>query len=84
MVWSSIGGDENADESFSQSLWMSWGLFFDPGTQTGVRADAPSKVKATALVFSVLGFLYNLVFLGIIVEWIRCEERERGDMQLKG
>lgn len=35
VVWSSIGGDENADESFEQSLWMSWGLFFDPGTQTG-------------------------------------------------
>lgn len=28
-------------------------------------------MKATALVFSVLGFLYNLTFLGIIVEWIR-------------
>lgn len=95
---------------------MSWGLFFDPGTQTGagcrwmvdigglgwfswakipwvmvkcdvdrrrssmiilamglsscrpcgswsqgVSAGAPTKVKATALIFSVLGFLYNLI-----------------------
>lgn len=71
VVWSAIGGDENADPSWHQSLWMSWGLFFDPGTQTGVSADAPGKVKAAALIFSVLGFLYNLVFLGIIVEWIR-------------
>ena len=35
VVWSAIGGDENADPSWDQSLWMSWGLFFDPGTQTG-------------------------------------------------
>ncbi|CAL1130283.1 unnamed protein product [Cladocopium goreaui] len=71
VVWSAIGGDENANSSWEQSSWMSWGLFFDPGTQTGVSAGAPTKVKATALIFSVLGFLYNLTFLGIIVEWIR-------------
>lgn len=71
VVWSAIGGDQNANANWDQSLWMSWGLFFDPGTQTGVSADAPVKVKATALIFSVLGFLYNLTFLGIIVEWIR-------------
>ncbi|CAJ1451869.1 unnamed protein product, partial [Effrenium voratum] len=70
-AWSAIGGDENADSSWEQSLWISWGLFFDPGTQTGVSADAALKVKFTALIFSVLGFLYNLTFLGIIVEWIR-------------
>eukprot|EP00435_Cladocopium_sp_Y103_P017354 s93_g4.t1 len=71
VVWSAIGGDENANSSWEQSSWISWGLFFDPGTQTGVSAGAPTKVKATALIFSVLGFLYNLTFLGIIVEWIR-------------
>ena len=27
----------------------------------GVSAGAPTKVKATALIFSVLGFLYNLI-----------------------
>jgi len=70
-VWSSTGGDSNADSSWQQSMWMSWGLFFDPGTQTGVAADAPLNVKLAAVVFSVLGFLYNLTFLGIIVEWIR-------------
>ncbi|CAE6963500.1 unnamed protein product [Symbiodinium natans] len=70
-VWSSVGGDPNAGSSWEESMWMSWGLFFDPGTQTGVAADAPIKVKLAALIFSVLGFLYNLTFLGIIVEWIR-------------
>ncbi|CAE7489512.1 unnamed protein product [Symbiodinium microadriaticum] len=70
-VWSSVGGDPNAGPSWEESMWMSWGLFFDPGTQTGVAANAPIKVKLAALVFSVLGFLYNLTFLGIIVEWIR-------------
>ncbi|CAE7265278.1 unnamed protein product [Symbiodinium pilosum] len=70
-VWSAVGGDENADHTWEQSMWMSWGLFFDPGTQTGVAANAAIKVKLAALIFSVLGFLYNLTFLGIIVEWIR-------------
>eukprot|EP00435_Cladocopium_sp_Y103_P058480 s1336_g20.t1 len=62
VVWSAIGGDENANSSWEQSSWMSWCLFYDPGTQGGVSADAPAKVKATALIFSVLGFLYNLIF----------------------
>ena len=34
----------------------------------GVAADAPIKVKLAALIFSVLGFLYNLKLGGTSVE----------------
>eukprot|EP00931_Biecheleriopsis_adriatica_P068361 TRINITY_DN42327_c0_g1_i1.p1 TRINITY_DN42327_c0_g1~~TRINITY_DN42327_c0_g1_i1.p1 ORF type:complete len:791 (+),score=107.54 TRINITY_DN42327_c0_g1_i1:61-2433(+) len=70
-VWSATGGTADFDDSWEQSMWMSWGLFFDPGTQTGVAADEPIHIKLVALIFSVFGFLYNLIMLGIIVEWIR-------------
>ena len=33
--WESTGGDANYDDSFGQAMWLSWGVFFDPGTQTG-------------------------------------------------
>jgi len=71
-VWMSTDGTADYDaKSFEESLWMSWGLFFDPGTQTGVAASEQVSVKTVAAMFSILGFLYNLVLLGIIVEWIR-------------
>lgn len=71
-VWMLTSGTADYDaKSFDESLWMSWGLFFDPGTQTGVAASEYMQVKTVAAVFSILGFLYNLVLLGIIVEWIR-------------
>ena len=50
-AWSAIGGDENADSSWEQSLWISWGLFFDPGTQTGGRFAAVANVRQTVCTF---------------------------------
>ena len=42
-VWSSVGGDPNAGPSWEESMWMSWGLFFDPGTQTGWGEPSPAS-----------------------------------------
>lgn len=71
VAWQSTGGNKDADDSFAQSMWMSYGLFIDPGTQTGVPADDPVNIKAVAAIFSVLGFVWNLAALGIVVELIR-------------
>ena len=57
--------------SFYQSTFFSWGLFFDPGTQTGLPPEAPYDAKFTVLLFSVFGFVFNLVVLGMIVELLR-------------
>ena len=46
--WSATGGDNNWDSSFEQSMWFSWGVFFDPGTQTGIAADEPFKVPTSS------------------------------------
>ena len=46
--WSATGGDTNWDSSFEQSMWFSWGVFFDPGTQTGIAADEPFKVPTSS------------------------------------
>ena len=57
--------------SVIQALWFSWGVFFDPGTQTGIVADEYVAVKVVAVAFSVVGFLFNLVLLGLIVERVK-------------
>lgn len=71
------------DASFGQATWLAWGVFFDPGTQTGLPANGAPSVdgtpapsarvahKAVAALFSVMGFVFNLVLLGVIVERIR-------------
>ena len=73
--WMLIDKCENCDydDSFSQATWLAWGVFFDPGTQTGIPASTDALVahKAVAALFSVLGFVFNLVLLGVIVERIR-------------
>ena len=62
---------EMADsQDFRQALWLSWGVFFDPGTQTGLPGKAPAEHHFVLLVFSVFGFLFNLVVLGLIVALI--------------
>lgn len=71
LTWSLVGGNADYDTSFWHSLWISWGLFFDPGTQTGVPATDPLEVQFTAMFFSVCGFIFNLAVLGIVVDTIR-------------
>ena len=40
-------------------------------TQTGIESIAKGQEKFVAVTFSVLGFVFNLVFLGIVVEQVR-------------
>ena len=37
-AWMGTDGNEGHTNSFTQAFWLSWGLFFDPGTQTGLGA----------------------------------------------
>eukprot|EP01052_Picozoa_sp_SAG31_P011315 SAG31_NODE_638_length_13329_cov_13.538095_10_plen_95_part_00 len=40
---------------FGQLTWFSWGIFFDPGTQTGLAPDERVWTKTVAVIFSLLG-----------------------------
>ena len=55
-VWSAVGGDENADHTWEQSMWMSWGLFFDPGTQTGALLE---ELRHEILLEDVQTFMWS-------------------------
>lgn len=69
--WIAAGCGESCadyDTTFDQAWWLSWGLHFDPGTQTGIPANDGPKQKWVAVSFSIMGFILNLVFLGFIVE----------------
>jgi hypothetical protein len=43
-----------------QVLWFSWGVFFDPGTQTGLAPLDPIETKTVAVLMSIAGFIFNL------------------------
>ena len=58
-------------DDFWSSWWLSWGVHFDPGTQTGIDPREGFKQKWVVVSFSILGFILNLIFLGLIVENIR-------------
>lgn len=74
VVWARLCGANRSGLSnaqFWEALWLSWGLFFDPGTQTGVEPDDFFAVKLVALALSVFGFVFNLTVLGVVVDAIR-------------
>jgi len=71
-MWCVTGGvDGYASTGVFQSAWISWTLFFDPGTQTSIPADERVLPKLVAIVLSVSGFAFNLVVMGLIVEYVR-------------
>ena len=71
-IWVDCGTScDSYNNDWSQAMWFSWGVFFDPGTQTGIESTANGDEKVIAVLFSVLGFIFNLIFLGIIVEQVR-------------
>lgn len=77
-VWVAIGCGkpetcELYDSSFENALWLSWGIFFDPGTQTGIPSTEDGGHKLVVILFSFLGFILNLIFLGLVVEKCRTE-----------
>ena len=57
--------------SFEESMFWSWCLFFDPGTQMGLHPGAPSAAKGVTILFSITGFIFNLLVLGMVVERVR-------------
>jgi hypothetical protein len=61
------------DDSFHGAMWFAWGIFFDPGTQTGLASDGTvtHSQRFIAAFFSILGFIFNLGLLGVVVEMIR-------------
>jgi len=73
-AWMGVGCgimcDDYPDDWWS-SLWLSWGLFFDPGTQTGISTMESGDRQFIVILFSFLGFVLNLIFLGLIVESCR-------------
>jgi len=75
LSWSATGGNADHDDTIVQSSWISWGLFFDPGTQTGILPTDKMKVKVVAVIYSVLGFIFNLAMLGLIVDQLRTRLR---------
>ena len=71
--WRSSTGLESCAggaETYTEALWLSWGLFFDPGTQTGIGVQEPPVFIIVAVIFSVAGFIFNLMVLGLIVEGV--------------
>ena len=63
----------SSDCTFYQACFTAWGLFFDPGTQTGFvdHEEYPYQMKFVAGIFSFFGFIFNLVVLGMVVELLR-------------
>jgi len=71
LFWLLTGGNADYNDTWWEALWFSWGMFFDPGTQMGFAADEPGRTKSVAVIFSILGFTYNLLMLGMIVEIVK-------------
>ena len=42
---------------FSESMWLAWGIFFDPGTQTGLPEDG--RVGGKTKKMHVLLFVFH-------------------------
>ena len=64
---------QQKDNSFGDSLWESYTLFVDPGTQTGYadEEDRHLAYRAFIIVVSLIGFVWMLIFLGMVVEQMR-------------
>ena len=73
LVWLGIGGQAGDFQLkyFKDALWLSWTIFFDPGTQTGFTPSERDSVLWFSAIFSVIGFSFNLVILGWIVDRVR-------------
>lgn len=80
LCWHFTGGNDDYDTSLKSSFWIAWGLFFDPGTQTGFPPDDPAIVLWFGCLFSVVGFIFNVTVLGTVVEFVRTLLRNFKDM----
>jgi len=72
IAWRLTPGTEDFPaDTLYQSLWMSYTLWADVGTQTGLTASDPRVCTLVAIFFSFCGFVYNLALLGLVVDVIR-------------
>ena len=74
LSWMAAGCNLSCDDhpdGFWEAWWLAWGVHFDPGTQTGFSAREGYKQKWVLVSFSIMGFILNLIFLGLIVENMR-------------
>lgn len=73
MFWACFWEDAVTDygHDFEGSVWFSWTMFFDPGTHTSINREEYLGVKVLATLLAVVGMIYNLSFLGMIVELVR-------------
>mmetsp|Transcript_22038 Transcript_22038/g.41214 ORF Transcript_22038/g.41214 Transcript_22038/m.41214 type:complete len:950 (-) Transcript_22038:48-2897(-) len=74
LTWMAIGGTPELPPDFGPSLWISWGLFFDPGTQTGFDPTLHSRrVLLFAIILSIFGYWMMLTNMAMIVEVTRAQ-----------
>lgn len=71
LAWVLSGGNQNYGTNLRESFWIAYTLLVDIGTQTSFSPSERGVVRAVAVVISIIGFVYCLLFLGMVVELIR-------------
>eukprot|EP00435_Cladocopium_sp_Y103_P032304 s2105_g8.t1 len=71
LAWVLSGGNKDYGTNLRESFWIAYVLLVDIGTQTSFSPDERGVVRAVAVVISIIGFVYCLLFLGMVVELIR-------------
>eukprot|EP00941_MAST-03F_sp_MAST-3F-sp1_P005736 g5736.t1 len=75
MLWKLAEGEGatsySLDDSTSSAFWASWIMFIDIGTQTGLHPTDGTSVLVVSVLISLTGLLYMMIFLGIIVDYVR-------------
>ena len=64
---------QQQENTFGYSFWESYTLFVDPGTQTGLNEETERHLayRAYIVIVSLVGFVWMLIFLGMVVEQMR-------------
>jgi len=70
------GGSESLDlglatDTFSDSIWASYIMFIDIGTQTAMKTTDEGMTLLIAVCISIVGFVFLLLVLGVIVDVVR-------------
>eukprot|EP00931_Biecheleriopsis_adriatica_P074407 TRINITY_DN48469_c0_g1_i1.p1 TRINITY_DN48469_c0_g1~~TRINITY_DN48469_c0_g1_i1.p1 ORF type:complete len:804 (+),score=110.32 TRINITY_DN48469_c0_g1_i1:63-2414(+) len=71
LLWVLSGGNADYGTSFRDSLWIAYTLLVDIGTQTGFAPSTSADLKFIAAVISIMGFIYALIFFGVLVQVTR-------------
>ena len=60
-----------ANDGFSDSIWASYIMFIDIGTQTAMATTDEGLTLLIAVFISITGFVFLLLVLGVIVDVVR-------------